>query len=352
MAGRSHVPAQTTDSAPLEARVLEARNTIFSQELWHELNREARTLTAHDVQSSASTLTCPLDATSHITVELMSLQDEASSSADLPSNDLAETFAVSLHLLLSYSHRFNEFMRIRPKPPYVPSSRGQQPYTLLRAIIARMQFTNETHSSTTYLGGLVRALQAAGLPATLTLRTAQLSLPDANSPNPNQVAPAQHLVRSLLQPQEFSVELSLRPDLSLTIRGRTFLSPVLTTYYHVVAPAESDLHVVCPPYKDGYRGLRSLAEYLRTAVPRMLVHGFLARLPAEVEWVPNLHGTAVHVLDGEDKQLAFALEEDADTKASTLALSSSGVEQTMVWPGETRSLENAVMDAAAKLLEA
>ncbi len=40
IAGKSSLPKPAPSDAPLEARVKEARDTIFAVELWHELNRE------------------------------------------------------------------------------------------------------------------------------------------------------------------------------------------------------------------------------------------------------------------------------------------------------------------------
>lgn len=331
VAGRSELPAQTTDNAPLEARVLEARNTIFSQELWHELQREARSLAAYDVKPQGSKLTCALDPTSNITVEFVTLGDSPSlPDNSLPNNNIAEAISLALHILLSYSHRLNELMRIRPMPPHIPRSRGQQS-ALLRPIIGRMMSTRNTRSCVEYVGSLIQALQKAGLPANFTLHTPKSSVLDSFAPQgPNQASGAQTLIRNMLQPLDFNVKLSLLPEMNLTIRGRTFLFPVTATYYTVLLPPGSPLTNICAPYRDGYPDLKALADYLRTATARILTEYYLTRLATappppssarkESEWVQSVRGTSIRDSSREDFEVLFTVD---DIPAPTLVVSST-----------------------------
>ncbi|KAK7425848.1 RNA polymerase II mediator complex subunit [Neonectria magnoliae] len=308
--GRSALPAQTTDDAPLEARVLEARNTIFSQELWHELTREARTLAAYDVKPHGSSLTCVLDETSTITVELVPLSSQPSE-ASLPDNDTAETISLALHILLSYAHRQNELMRTRPMAPHIPRNRGQSTCALLRPIIARLMHMRNIRACTQHIGGLVQSLQKAGMPARFTLRTSPAAPSDADAASgrgPNQPSASQTMIRNMLQPIDFLTTVTLFPDISLTVRGRTFLFPVTATYFHVLLPPGSPLASICQPYKDGYPDLKALADYLRTATARALTEHFLPKLPMPPpgsEWINSIRGTSIRDFEKEDFELRF-----------------------------------------------
>ncbi|KAF9781057.1 hypothetical protein IL306_014253, partial [Fusarium sp. DS 682] len=152
--GRSALPAETATDAPLEERVLEARNTIFSQELWHELTREARTLAAYNVKPNGSRLICDIDpaSKSRVILELVPLDSQASSDDSLPDNQIAETMSLALHTLLSYAHRQNELTRTRPIPPHIPRSKGQQTHALLRPIIARLMHLHNVQVVTKHIG--------------------------------------------------------------------------------------------------------------------------------------------------------------------------------------------------------
>lgn len=321
---RCSLPAPTDQDAPLEARVLEARNTIFSQELWHELNREARTLVAYDVRPQGSRLTCALDSTSNIILELVPL-DAAPPEDTALDNSTAEAISIALQILLSYAHRHNELLRIRPLPPHISRSRGQQTYPLLRPIIARMMHLSNVQATTNYVGSLVHALQNAGLPASFTLRTPQISLPDTGSQGPNQPSAAQNLARNLLQPIDFSLFITLLPDITFTIRGRTFLFPVTATYYNIVIPPGSRFESICAPYKDGYPDMKALADYLRTATARVLTDHFLLKLsttPKKGDWIQSIRGTSIRDLQTEEIEIRFAIEEQEDKPALAVTGSS------------------------------
>lgn len=307
--GRSTIAPQIDNDAPLEARVLEARNTLFAQELWHEISREARTLTAYDVRLRGTSLIYDMDEKTKMTAELLSLDSAPPSDGSLPDNDTAEAISLALHILLSYSHRQSELFRIRPLPPHIPRSRGQHPYALLRPIIARAVYLRNTASSTCYIGALIKTLRKANLEASFTLQTAQPTVPDSASRGPNQLSAAQLLVRNMLQPQDFTLRLTIVPGTSITVRGRTFLFPITSTYYHIVLPPSSPLETICPPHKEGYPDLRSLADYLCTATVRLLMEHFLDKLPGN-DWTKNVQGTSIRQGDSEQWELHFAVRED------------------------------------------
>ncbi|KAH6973481.1 subunit 17 of mediator complex-domain-containing protein [Ilyonectria sp. MPI-CAGE-AT-0026] len=325
--GRSALPAHTTDDAPLEARVLEARNTIFSQELWHELTREARTLAAYDVRPNGSSLTCALDSTTKVTVELVPLGSHPSADA-LPDNNMAETISLALHILLSYAHRHNELMRTRPMPAHITRNRGQQTSALLRPIIARLMHIRNVHACTEHVGALVQSLQKAGMPARFILNTPSQSDTYTTGRGPNQPSSSQTLIRNVLQPTDFNTKLTLFPDITFTIRGRTFLFPVAATFFYVILPPASPLASICPPYKDGYQDLKAIADYLRTAIARVLTEHFLDKLPAPAsgsEWVKSVGGTSIVDVEKEDFELRFEVV-NVNTAPSLLVTSTSLVD--------------------------
>ncbi|PNY27181.1 Mediator of RNA polymerase II transcription subunit 17 [Tolypocladium capitatum] len=355
--GRSVPRRRTSHDLSLESRVLEARNTIFSQELWHELTRESRTLASYNVWLQGSRLTCELDRSSRITVELLPLASCPLPDDTLPESSTAEMMSASLHLLLSYAHRYNELMRTRPIPPHLSRSRGQQTYALLRPIIARMKSILSIQSCTRYVGDLAKVLQNAGFAASFTLHTPQLSAIEPGVSGPNQPSGAQTFVRNMMQPLEFTVELIILPELSLTIRGRTFIFPVTATYYHVLLPPQSPLQGFAAPYADGYSDLGGLSDYLQIAVARSLAAHSLARLSethSGTEWTPNMMGTSFRDPDRENGEIHFAVQEEPDAGLA-LILSSAAVasqrrqQRTWKWrsggSGESMTLEEAVNEA-------
>ncbi|KAK8148365.1 RNA polymerase II mediator complex subunit [Beauveria asiatica] len=374
----------------LQARVLGARNTIFAQELWHELTREARSLAAYDVHpDDEKRLVCAVDANTRIIVELLPASSSAAAAAaaqpqlddhddNLPENTTAEAISLALHILLTYAHRCNELLRIRPLPPHVPRTRGQHVHTLLRPVIARFLYARSARSATQLVGNLVQTLRRAGVTgSSFTLCTPQPTVADfaAAAAGPNQPSAAVSLVRHMLQPTDFALDVALLPggddddggdDVSFTVRGRTYLVPVTATYYHVLAPAGAAIHALCAPYPDGYPDLAALADYLCVVAARALAAHYLRRRRAATAgagaaaggsaaqeeeedkdkgqtWVLGALGTRIrHARDHDRPQLEFVVERDAaaaaaeeeegeDGGAAALRLTVSTDEQSWTW---------------------
>ncbi|KFA53925.1 hypothetical protein S40293_01832 [Stachybotrys chartarum IBT 40293] len=315
---RSSLPPPISDDAPLEARVLEARNTIYSQELWHELTRESRTLVAYDVRLEGSRLTCEVDSSTRIIVELVPLETLRAADEQPQDGLVAEAISLALHILLGHAHRTNELVRTRPIPPYVSRPKGQQIHALLRPIIARTMHDRDIREATKYVGSLVQALQKAGLPASLVLSTPQVAIGDGSNRGPNQTSSAQTLVRTMLQPLDFTLAVTILPTVSFTVQGRTHLSPVTATYYHVTLPPESPLEQICKPYHDVYPDLQALADYLNTATARVLSEHILSKLMAAAstaDWIQDVRGTSIRNLDRQDFDLGFAIDKQDDKPA-------------------------------------
>lgn len=326
--------------------MLGARNTIFAQELWHELTREARSLAAYDVRpDDEKRLVCDIDAESRIIVELIagesqqpaaSIEQQQQLPSSLPEDTTAQALSITLHILLTYAHRCNELLRIRPLPPHVPRTRGQQIYTLMRPIIARLMFARNVRACTELVGSLTQSLQNAGLSAaTFTLRTPQPTTAEFATTGPNQSSAAVNLVRNMLQPTDFALEVSLLPDVSFSVRGRTYLVPVTATYYHVLAPADAAIHAMCAPYSDGYPDMKALADYLCIASARALATHHLAKLreaatatedddgnddntAKETNWALGAQGTRIrNMRDLDAPHLVFAVEQDTGSSSSS-----------------------------------
>ncbi|KAM3466088.1 hypothetical protein NHJ6243_001165 [Beauveria neobassiana] len=404
------------EAGSLQARVLGARNTIFAQELWHELTREARSLAAYDVHpDDEKRLVCAVDADARIIVELLPASTSAAQSQpdahddahdddeNLPENTTAEAISLALHILLTYAHRCNELLRIRPLPPHVPRTRGQHVHTLLRPIIARLLYARSARSATQLVGNLVQTLRRAGITdSSFTLCTPQPTVADFAAANtgPNQPSAAVSLVRHMLQPTDFALDVVLLPGggggggggggddgdddqgVSFTVRGRTYLVPVTATYYHVLAPAGAAVHALCAPYPDGYPDLAALADYLCVVAARALAAHYLRKRRAatataaaaataaatataggleeeedkdkgQQTWVLGALGTRIrHARDIDRPQLEFVVERDTaateegrDSSAAALRLTVSTDGQSWTWTSSSDNSAKETLEA-------
>ena len=312
--GRSALRTHTTDSTTIEGQVLEARNALFSQELWHELTRESRTLAAYNVRAKDGWLEVALEDESRITLELLSVDSLPAADDFLPENDITESISLALQIMLSHAHRNNELMRTRPLPPHISRTRSpQHTYTLLRPILAQISHIQSTRECTRYVGAIVQALKKAGLPASFTLSTAKPSLVSPGGTGPNQPSDAQLLVHNFTQPVDFSIDLTVVEDLSFTIRGRTLLYPFMGKVYHIILPPSSPLETICPPYKEGYPDFAALRSTLCVTVSKIITEHFLSKL-SDGPWIRSIKGMSIRDSETEDSELQLSVAEDEDKK--------------------------------------
>ncbi|RSL47714.1 hypothetical protein CEP54_013266 [Fusarium duplospermum] len=348
--GRSALPAQTTNEAPLEARVLEARNTIFSQELWWEIRREARTLAAYDVKPDGPRLTYEVDPASKtkMTMELVPLGSQASFDESLPDNSTAETVATSLHILLAAAHRHNELVRTRPIPPHVTRTRGQNVYSILRPTIATFMHRRRLNEATAHVGRIVQSLRRAGLPANFTLLTPRVSAPDQTTPRIPGASKSQVMTNNFMPPVSFTIRLTLAPGVVMDVHGRTFLALSITTNYAIGVPSNSLIARVCAPFQPGYPNLDALYEYLSTATARVLAEHFrslLASSPSSTRWVKSIKGDSIRDADKEEFEMHFALTRECKLLVTgTSQVKGKTVRQEWEWTPDSATEQASLQD--------
>jgi mediator of RNA polymerase II transcription subunit 17 len=129
---------------------------------------------------------------------------------------------------------------------------------------------------------------------------------------------------------DFNIKLTILPNITCTVRGRTFQVPVTTTLYSVLLPPNSPLSSVCAPYRDGYPDPNALADYLGTATTRLLVEQYLSKLSSP--WTRSIQGNAIRNQNNEDFELSFAVTETPALRVkSTSLVDGKPVRQEWTW---------------------
>ncbi|KAI9795878.1 MAG: hypothetical protein M1825_001069, partial [Sarcosagium campestre] len=144
-AGDSSVVALTPlDATNPESLILQARNTLYEEELFHELTREARLLAnlgVRPIDGGALAITLPSSGatqgepsqTTTITIGLVALEPTAQPATSAP----AEALALALRILLSHAHRLALQRRSQPPAPLTADrKRSAPPHALLRPVLA------------------------------------------------------------------------------------------------------------------------------------------------------------------------------------------------------------------------
>jgi mediator of RNA polymerase II transcription subunit 17 len=247
--------------------ILQARNTIFSEELWHELNREARTLGAFSVRPEDDTLIWPVSDSRNIILDLVPLGDsDLNGSPPGPDNALAEGIFLSLNLLLSYAHRQNHHRRTQPPPPISSEKRRQLPYSLLRPLLNRLQHQEALLQIRGLFRTLCQVLKSASVTPEPSYTMTQTIFPNNNVPIP------EYTLSSLTDRPEVVATWTLSDDTSITVRAQTTAFTNQTTYLLTLSPS-SPLSNICPAPLQ-LSSFDALREYILYATSCFLTSKF------------------------------------------------------------------------------
>lgn len=270
--GQSSLPDPLPENATLVDRVKDARNTIFAQELWHEINREARTLGGRNVRMSRSSVTYAMSPTSTMSVELASLEEENAkdtTGSPRPKDDVAEMLSLALALQLSHAHKINE--RRREDRNAVQTSAPV--YSLLGPIVSWFEHERNIAQFIQHLLAYSKALRSAGLPASVLVREPPVRTP----PGAGTAADSENIGPVLYSPPavEFDVDITPQSRLRVMVKppqsdGPRFAVWTLPPPTSSQPGSGNPLQSVFPPSPDEYFDANDAVWYINGAVPRAL----------------------------------------------------------------------------------
>lgn len=234
--GASRLPSvQDADKTTLEARIRHARDSLFDEELYHEIIRESRTLTSLGVHMEGSTIQVqPVspDAQAEgigVSFDLVSL-DEDNDLLDAGHGDdsLAQASIITARLLLSQAHRDRLRKRSQPPPPLSEKQKDDKPVLpILRPIMSLILHRSALDQLSDYLSTISRVLEAAHVEHSLQ----QPKLPSSNTINPskNDTTAAESLItttllRPLISTATLNIPSPLNPQ-TLNLTLSTSLAP-------------------------------------------------------------------------------------------------------------------------------
>lgn len=256
--GRSKPPKPTSNYhiESVEGRILQARDNIFEEELFHELVREARVMASQGVTTRQNLIQLPVSDEQNILLDLVDVDAQDSPPDDAePASDrdnvLAEGLAHSVHILLSYAHRQNLRRRTQIPPPLTPKKKYVPEYQLLRPAMAYLQHHSHVIWLQSFLRDIYDVVKSSGLNCGYTaapFSSVKVSRTDSSTPR------VEAIVEQFLHPLEstFSSTLVARNS-SFKVKIRTNLSgpPFGTNYdFSISMPNFPD---VKPPARVGLK---------------------------------------------------------------------------------------------------
>ncbi|EFR05457.1 RNA polymerase II transcription subunit 17 mediator [Nannizzia gypsea CBS 118893] len=150
-----------------ETFIHQARDSLFEEELFYELNREARSLLRHGVETRQNQILFHLSDNRRVLVDFVPVGEDATSDQDkaegLPANDLAHAIACSIRLLLNHAHRKNHRHRTSIPTAISIKKRPTAEYPLLQPSIAYLQHGSHLQWLNSCLHNITATLFSAGL---------------------------------------------------------------------------------------------------------------------------------------------------------------------------------------------
>ncbi len=200
---------QASDSTPVETLILNARNSIFDEELHYELHREARKYANQGIRCIGDKILLPSKNEEQIEIDLVSSSDRESPSS---SEEIVSNFiAISLRILLSHAHREN--LRRRSKPPQ-QITEGETPrpvYSILKPIVENLQHRSTLQLMQGFFNQLIRILSAAGL----KLRVEEPTSPYKLTGSIPSASTTESLINTFADPLRSAFTIHLPSDLTI-----------------------------------------------------------------------------------------------------------------------------------------
>lgn len=371
----------------IQSQVLKARNSLFEEELWHELLRESRSLVAYGVKVHESTISLPLSTSKKILLKFTAESNDLSSPTN-EDNNIANAICTAIHILLSYSHRQRLRQRSQPPPPLsFENTTGNMPIVqciLLRPVIARLYHQAAMASLQRLVSPITAILTKAGFSACYISRASQ-------KPNPGNTqkrflylpqSASEKVIDSLVENIQDEVVITIQDpesqrSLTWTIEFRTIMVPVATTQFRVLGCSEA---FRAP---QSFPGMRELREYLLYATSCAVAEFFTKSTDGEQEpnqWqttfranvirqgIPNTNefkeicfnfeslpsagstvATTLSSTNNEDEKLSLRVDLKYKYNAENLMDENRRTGGTNVWSmdgGETKSLREVVADGS------
>lgn len=211
----------------LEDLVRRARDSLFDQELYHEMVLEARHLLPFNVTLRDDILHLPLGPQSdtgdlhEVLVDLVSVDESTLPSAGISTDDgLAELVAVVLRLLLSHAYYQRLRRRSQIPVPLTEQKRSNPPHAIIRPLLSHLHHHNAVNQLRTFLERVAKVLHSAGLTVQFDLAaySTQVKLNEIISPtktSPVNESIIHALIHVLSQPLQSTATFTL-PSINVT----------------------------------------------------------------------------------------------------------------------------------------
>jgi mediator of RNA polymerase II transcription subunit 17 len=153
----------------IETTIQLARDSLFEEELYHEMSLETRQLLAYGVEYRDSVIRVNASGTNgqhsskKLLIDCIPREDRSTGNQDHSNDWLAQNVAEGLRLLLAHEHSMRLHQRSQLPPPLTGQKRDKPPPSLLRTLLAVFRHLDGVDSLYEYLAKVAKTLAGAGL---------------------------------------------------------------------------------------------------------------------------------------------------------------------------------------------
>lgn len=342
--GASKLPRiPNLSSTTLDTRIRNARDSIFDEELYHELIRESRELTAAGVSLQGSHLRFntsieSAESQDDVSLELVSLDQDHALGHDATNEQdhLAEATLLAARLLLGQAHK--ERLKLKASLPKPLSEKKEEPQNF--PILKPLVWLWRHQANIAYLNGILDKVAGLLRKSSIPFNLQRLTLDITGLMD---ITTVEMFVKAFLQPMQTTGTLEIRPagsetPLAVQVIAEMSLNSSVVTSFSLVAPDGSR-------YRD-YPDLPDLVESLDD-----LLSGLLARLLADVlgsQWKCDLRELRVQrLVQTASSNVVARIQVRLDSTAQALVLESEN--NRVEWKNEGSSEARSFTEAARAL---
>jgi mediator of RNA polymerase II transcription subunit 17 len=288
--GTSRLPIEgEASNTSIENTIQRARDSLFEEELYHEMSLETRQLLAYGVEYRDSIIHVHTSGMGDqqermmLLIDCVPLDDRSITIQDHTNDWLAQNVAEGLRLLLTHEHSMRLHRRTQMPPPLTGQKREKPSPPLLRTLLAVLHHLEGVDSLYGYLSTAAETLKSVGIPVELeTTREvswAQLAQSLQTSPRKGMSATDQ-LLDIFSKPFDGKASLTLSPlngapPETLTLSTRTVIGqPTFGTEHRLTLPLTlaADLGFF---QQQKFTSVEETTSYLDWIFSLHLAHGHL-----------------------------------------------------------------------------
>ncbi|KAI1328727.1 subunit 17 of mediator complex-domain-containing protein [Xylariaceae sp. FL0255] len=321
---QSPLPQRLPDDVPMKARVREARDTIFHQELWYELNREARILLASNVCYDGPAVVWKQDSHTQYIFTLEDLDEADSAHVNLEaSTESCLANYTFLQFLLFQTHRQTYNRRTSPSVMTRQANPPTATHNILRSFISRLEYVKNNSILSKFLSDVVATLQRAGI-HTASYTSTFPNLQAAQSRQDNNYGLI--WVHQLFNGLATNFTLNITPEARIWCRGQSLAQPIISSMYLMAlkdpsggdkAAPPNPLEDICPatPFNEPYPNVQEAIYYLSQAVTRAISYKLAATLSEElgsddIKWTDTIGGAGITNSKGKTARFIVGAEDE------------------------------------------